>query len=109
MDYGVFGNLLAENQLPLVMQAIEKAVSDSFDFQKPSGVLWLPGVGEPTQAEAKHRAKMCIEMIRILRGDLRWGVQRIVDRLPSMLTKRLKGEEWNPEKERAMWGPNDKV
>lgn len=59
-----------------------------------------------TQDEVKRRGRICVEVVRSLRGDLGWSVARIVDALPQALRAKLDGAEWDPSKLRHVWAPD---
>lgn len=102
-------SLVEEGSLPKLAAGVERAVRLSFhdDAQRDS-IIITGRVKSITQAEVKRRVQMCIETVRVLRGDLKWGIDRIVDRLPSALRTQLDGKHWNPEGEpkRALWTPD---
>ena len=65
--------------------------------------------GRRTDAEDRDRARKCIDLIRIMRGDMHWSVPRIVDELPEALRTRVRGEHWEPSKTKAWAGDNAKL
>lgn len=76
----------------------ERALRESFQ-QRP-----LRG-GQVTAAEKKHRATLCIEIARVLRGDCKWSVDRVVDHLPKYLLQAIDGIDWKPPT-RNVWAPD---
>jgi hypothetical protein len=76
----------------------ERALRHSFQHRPMNGPI--------TEAEKKRRANMAIEIARVLRGDFRWGVERIVDSLPKYLLDQLDGIDWKPDG-RRIWAPRD--
>jgi hypothetical protein len=101
-----FAGLVVEQQIPRVVRGIEVAVLKSFeeDAARQSVIL----VRQVTRSEQKRRVALCLKIFRELRGDLKWGVERIVDSLPHFLRCELDGIAWSPEAKRATWGSNEK-
>jgi hypothetical protein len=97
-----------QEQLAKAVLGIEAAVAASFasDLERSSIVMPF-GRGSITQTEIKRRGELCIGMLRELRGDLGWSIDRINDHLPGMLRKRLDGEDWTPTDLSARWAPSD--
>lgn len=60
----------------------------------------------PTREEVKRRFVICINWAKTLRGDLKWGLDRIVDSMPDILKAELLGTKWEPDK-RSCWVPSD--
>jgi hypothetical protein len=103
---GVFLDLVEQKAYPKVILGIEKAVADSFKEDKKPGQIILvtgPTNRETPREEAKRRAKICIKIFKDLRGDLSWGIDRILDSLPKFLRMELDGVSWEPEAQRASW------
>lgn len=49
-----------------------------------------------TKAEDKRRTQICLKLIRVMKGELKWSVQRCVDELPTALQVELSGQRWMP-------------
>ena len=60
----------------------------------------------PTRDEIKRRFGICINWAKTLRGDLKWGLDRIVDTMPEVLRAHLLGGEFKPDT-RQCWIPSD--
>ncbi len=60
----------------------------------------------PTDDEKRRRFGICMDWAVILRGDMKWGVQRIVGAMPEILKTTLAGEKWQPS-QRQCWIPED--
>ena len=73
------------------------AVSKSFEAQQ---------MKNPTRDEVKRRFQICMKWAITLRGDLQWGLDRIVDELPNALATELRGGDYSPPK-RQCWLPSD--
>lgn len=103
----MFASLVTEDKVGKVALGIEAAVAQSFiDDMQPGRVIIVHGGNRITQAEIKRRGEMCIKIFRMLRGDLKWTIERILDHLPQYLRKELDGLTWEPEARRASWyGP----
>lgn len=93
-----FLDLISEEQLARVTIAIERAIADSFasDGSRMTG------------AEVRRRFALCERLVRQLRGDLGWGLQRVLDHLPHYLRCELDGVPWTPDA-RAVWLPGDEA
>lgn len=76
---------------------IYKAIERSFAEQS---------MRNPTREEIKRRFEICINWAKTLRGDLKWGLDRIVDTMPDVLRTTLLGGEFKPDT-RQCWIPND--
>ncbi|MBI3184629.1 MAG: hypothetical protein HYZ28_21035 [Myxococcales bacterium] len=93
---GPFLDLVTRDQVARVMLAVERAISGSFaeDGSRPTG------------DEVRRRFALCERLLRQLRGDLGWGLQRVLDHLPKYLRCELDGVPWRPEA-RTVWVPSD--
>lgn len=60
----------------------------------------------PTDADKRQRFAICMDWAVTLRGDLQWGVQRIVGAMPEILRATLSGGKWQPT-QRQCWIPGD--
>jgi hypothetical protein len=59
-----------------------------------------------TRAEVKERVEACFKQAKILRGDLKWGVERIIGQLDEVLRCHLAKMDYTPP-ERQCWIPED--
>ena len=91
-----FMELVEKDQVARVMLAIESAVSRSFEADR----------ARMTGDEIRRRFGICERLVRQLRGDLGWGLHRVLDRLPHYLRCNLDGHPWEPDK-RTIWMPED--
>jgi hypothetical protein len=89
-------DLVKQDQLGRVTLAIERAIECSF---REDG-------SRMTGAEVRRRFAICERLIRDLRGDLGWGLQRVLDHLPRYLRAELHGIPWQPDT-RTVWVPAD--
>jgi hypothetical protein len=62
--------------------------------------------GDVPRAEVKDRFKACVMAARMLRGDLKWGLERIVGVLDEVLICHLSKTEFKPS-DRRCWVPAD--
>ena len=92
---GAFANL-SPDELTRVVFDLELAVMRSFQVDR----------ARMTEAEMRRRFQICERIIRLLRGDLGWGLQRVLDHLPRYLRCELDGEAWEPD-QRTCWMPGD--
>lgn len=61
-----------------------------------------------TYDELKRRFDICVNAAINMRGELKWGMNRICDALPEVLRTELSGVKWAPAvKERSLWMPED--
>ena len=95
---GAFLDLVSTDQVARVMLAIERAIADSF----------CTDGARPTGDEIRRRFAICERLVRELRGDLGWGLQRVLDHLPGYLRSELDGVRWEPDA-RALWVPDDEA
>jgi hypothetical protein len=100
MDKGPFLGLVEEEMIPDIVHGIETAVLLSVHQDRVRNVIIVPG--SITKDELKRRSAMCIEIFRVLRGDLKWSLDRIADNLADFLRKQLDGVDWEPAA-RASW------
>jgi hypothetical protein len=59
-----------------------------------------------TQAEIRDRFTVCLDKAKILRGDLKWGLERIIGQLDEILRCHLAKLDYVPPT-RACWIPDD--
>jgi Lon protease-like protein len=91
-----FLDLVEQGQLACTVLAIERIVRRSFE-----------GDGSRmTTAEVRRRFRICERLFRQLRGDLGWGLVRVLDHLPHYLRCELDGQAWEPDR-RTCWMPGD--
>jgi hypothetical protein len=62
--------------------------------------------GTMTTDEVKRRFQFCEKIFKQLRGDLSWGIERIIDHLAKYLRYELDGVSWEPDK-RTTWMASD--
>jgi hypothetical protein len=93
---GAFLDLVEQDQVGRVTVAIERAIERSF---REDGARM-------TGAEVRRRFAICERLLRHLRGDLGWGLQRVLDHLPTYLRSELDGMPWQPHT-RTVWVPAD--
>ena len=104
MEPGVFANLVEGNQIPKLVAGISAAVSKSFDVdQQPGHLILVTGVRRVTKEETDRRVKICVGIFKVLRGDLKWSLDRIVDHLPKYLRAELDGTSWEPSARAGLW------
>jgi hypothetical protein len=93
---GAFLDLVTQDQVARVTLAIERAIAASF---REDGARM-------TGDEVRRRFAICERLLRQLRGDLGWGLQRALDHLPRYLRCELDGVPWEPDA-RTVWVPAD--
>lgn len=95
----VQGNDLDNGSIGYLAKGIDKAVSKSMIVE--------PTLRLDRSQEARRRVLICIELFRIMAGDMKWSAQRAADQLPSYLLKKLRGEQIEFSN-RASWsGPGN--
>ena len=87
---------LAKDELGRLTLGIEQAVTRSFAADG----------ARMTGAEVRRRFGICERLFRQLRGDLGWGLVRVLDHLPEYLRCELDGMPWEPDR-RTCWMPGD--
>ena len=70
------------------------------------GSFKLQAMRVPTDEDKRQRFAICMDWAVILRGDMKWGVQRIVGAMPAILKTELSGVKWTPSL-RQCWIPED--
>lgn len=93
---GAFVDLVAQDQLGQVTLAVECAIDWSF---REDG-------SRMTGDEVRRRFAICERLVRQLRGDLGWGIDRVLDHLSEYLRCELDGIPWQPDT-RTVWVPAD--
>lgn len=93
---GSFLEAAAQEHLARVVVGIEAAVAKSFEVDG----------ARMTGDEVRRRFGICERLYRQLRGDLGWGVQRVLGHLPRYLRCELDGQPWEPDT-RTLWVPQD--
>jgi hypothetical protein len=104
----MFLDLVTSDQIPKVVKGFEAAIAKSFEQDRqPGRIILVTGVADkaPSPSEMKRRGEMCLKIFKSLRGDLSWGLDRILDELPRFLRAELDGTPWEPEARRATWTP----
>jgi hypothetical protein len=106
---GVFLDLVSQDQIAKVVLGIEAAVLQSFETDQVRLSPILIRQVQITQDEMKRRSQLCIRIFRELRGDLKWGIERILGHMPIALRTALDGGDWRPEQARTIWRPTPQV
>lgn len=91
-----FLDIADPEHLQRAVLGIEHAVARSFEADRT----------RMTAAEVRRRFGICEQLFRQLRGDLRWGLHRVLDHLPHYLRCELDGQAWEPDR-RTIWMPDD--
>ena len=91
-----FLDIADSEQVQRAVLGIERAVARSFETD----------AARMTDAEVRRRFGICERLFRQLRGDLRWGLHRVLDHLPHYLRCELDGQAWEPDR-RTIWMPDD--
>ena len=91
-----FLDLVEHGQLERAVFGIERAVTRSFETDG----------ARMTDTEVRRRFGICERLFRQLRGDLNWGLHRVLDHLPHYLRCELDGLAWEPDR-RTIWMPTD--
>jgi hypothetical protein len=97
MAKGTWRKLVTDDLVGRVTLLFEKVVE---------GSLTSHPVAKLTQAEVKGRFDKCAKIFEQLRGDLKWGIARIEERLPGYFSAEMNGTAWTPDK-RTWWLPED--
>lgn len=86
-----------------VADRIVRCVAESFDGEKPSGLIIVPGTA-PKKAEIKRRTERCYEWLLILKSDCGYGTERALDEMGNALRAELRGEKYEPPRPTRSWG-----
>lgn len=89
---GPSGNLLGQ-----ITNGITEAVHTSFAEGN---------MRNPTRDEIRRRFNICVKWAKVFRGDLKFGIQRIVGELPNALRAELLGVPYEPPT-RTSWIAGD--
>lgn len=92
-----FASLLETKDVSRVTLAFERIINASFESH---------AVRHLTQSEVKRRFEMCAKIFETLRSDMKWSIERILDKLPIYLGCELDGADWKPDA-RTLWIPSD--
>ena len=65
------------------------------------------GMANPTADETRRRFRLLMENVMELRGERKWGVQRICSALPDILKCELSGSKYQPDDKRTTWIASD--
>jgi hypothetical protein len=90
-------SLVTEDLVGRVALLFEKTIEASWDSHP---------MRKMTQAEVKRRFGLCASIFERLRGDLKWGIDRIAQHLPAYFRAELDGAAWTPDS-RTFWLPKD--
>ncbi len=86
-----------EKNLGRMVMEIEKMVAASFVTHPMRSM---------THREVKRRFGMCVEIFEHLRGSLKWGLEKSVDKMPEYFGAALDGADWKPDP-RTIWTANE--
>ena len=89
-------DLMNHEQVGAVVLAFERAIAESF----------AADLSRQTGDETKRRFAICEGILRHLRGDLGWSLQRVLDHLPRYLRCELDGSDWKPDA-RTSWAAGE--
>lgn len=105
--------LLDEEQLGKTVAGIETVIWGSFaqDAERrvrDTGLILLSKQQvRPTENQIKERFEICAKWFGIMRGDLKWSVQRCIDNLADALRTELDGGNYEPPGTgKAVWKPS---
>lgn len=104
MDIGAFASLVTEDKIAEVVRGFEVAIAQSFaEDRAPGRLILVHGGPRLTKSAMTDRANICIRIFKVLRGDLKWSLPRIMDHLPKFLRNELDGVPFTPEAATASW------
>lgn len=78
-------------------KALENAILRSFAEDAQRTVILSPSIQHPTQAEFKHRFRICEEFILTARHELGFSLDRTIAYLHHALRCKLDGVDWDPQ------------
>lgn len=88
--------LVAPSEMERVVTSFERTIARTFEADH----------ARMTGAEVRRRFDICTRLLTQLLGDLGWGLQRALDRIPHYLRCELDGAPWEPDT-RTIWMPQD--
>lgn len=94
-----FVHLVEKNMVGVVTLRMTEVVEASFEAHPMRG-------GSIPRSEVKRRFDLCANIFEKLRGDLKWGLERVWGHLPAYLGDELNGVQWLPDA-RTIWSPGD--
>lgn len=94
----VFVDMFPGDLMGKLVNGVTNAIFTSF---KDAG-----GNVEKSFDEKRRRFKICMDWAIVLRGDMKWGVERISDAMSEILRTELGGTKWQPTN-RQCWIPGD--
>lgn len=103
-----FAELLTEpGQVGEVTLQFERMIQDSFatDAVRDLQVNGVRGQPKVTAAEIRRRFEILAYWFKVLKGDMCWSLQRVIDELPRVLRTVLDGGQYVPNVRRSMWTP----
>jgi len=99
---GMLASLLTENGLAArVADRFNVIIEASFDHDEVHATILLPARYR-TLGEVKSRFNILIRWFKVMRGDLKWSIQRTLSALPHALRTELDGGKYEPPV-RASW------
>lgn len=69
------------------------------------GASFVEDQSRQTMSETRRRFAIVERLIRELRADHGWAIERILDALPVALRSKLDGGNWTPDGSRTVWSP----
>jgi hypothetical protein len=96
---GTWVDLVVANDVGRVMGAMERAILQSY--------VKHPFLGGMSDRENKRRIEMLVRWIPVLRKDLGWSTERVLDAFPHILSQELSGTRYVPDETRSMWAATE--
>lgn len=98
-----FAGLVADGQVGQVTRRFEEMILASFSPDIAAHVVDGKPRPRMTAAEIKRRFDILAGWFGVMKGDLGWSLQRVMDSLPIALQKTLAGESYTPDVRHAAW------
>ena len=96
---GALARLIADNEVGRVTRAIILIIYQSF----------MEDGSRKTYAETQRRFDICIELFKMLRGDMKYSIGRALDTMPHALRCKLDRIPWEPSKRNTWFGKGEKL
>lgn len=96
---GALAKLIADHEVGRVTRALILIIYQSF----------VEDGSRKTFAETQRRFDICIELFKMLRGDMHYSIERTLDTIPHALRCKLDRIPWEPSKRNTWFGQGEEL